>query len=322
LTAESTGIPGEGATFHLVIRVDAAPVDALASAPAATPVDFEGRTVLIVDDNATNRRILSKQIGQWGMTARETGVPGEALGWLQTGESFDLALLDLVMPDIDGLALAQAIHAARPADGPRIVLISSFGMHDQKQPGIDAYLTKPVKPSALHDTLATVLAGRGRPESRRQRPPEGREIDPELGHRYPLRILLAEDNPVNQKLALRLLSRMGYAAEVAGNGLEAIANVENGAFDLVLMDVQMPEMDGLEATRQIRARWPDSPLRIVAMTANAMAEDRDACLAAGMDDYVSKPIRVEALAAALVRTSEAGSALHATATGPGVEAGA
>jgi CheY-like chemotaxis protein len=247
------------------------------------------------------------------MTARDTGVPSEALGWVQTGESFDLALLDLVMPDIDGLALAEAIHAARPDGGPRIVLISSFGMRDQKQSGIDAYLTKPVKPSALHDTLATVLAGQGRPEVRRQRPPEGREFDPELGQRYPLRILLAEDNPVNQKLALRLLSRMGYAAEVAGNGLEAVASVEGGSYDLVLMDVQMPEMDGLEATRQIRARWPDSPLRIVAMTANAMAEDRDACLAAGMDDYVSKPIRVEALTAALVRASEAGS---------GVEAGA
>jgi CheY-like chemotaxis protein len=313
LTAESTGIPGEGATFHLVIRLDSAPAGAIAATPSPMPADFDGRSVLIVDDNATNRRILAKQVGQWGMTARETGIPSEALGWVQTGETFDLALLDLVMPELDGLALAEAIHTARPADGPRIVLISSFGLHDQKQSGIDAYLTKPVKPSALHDTLATVLAGQDSLAPRRQRPPEGREIDPELGSRHPLRILLAEDNPVNQKLALRLLSRMGYAAEVAGNGLEAIANVANGAYDVVLMDVQMPEMDGLEATRQIRSRWPDSPLRIVAMTANAMAEDREACLAAGMDDYVSKPIRVEALAAALVRASEAGS---------GVEAGA
>ena len=128
------------------------------------------------------------------------------------------------------------------------------------------------------------------------------ELDAELGERHPLRILLAEDNVVNQKLAVRLLERMGYRADVAGNGAEAIAALADGAYDLVLMDVQMPELDGLEATRRIRDRWPDRPLRIVGLTANAMAGDREACLAAGMDDYVSKPIRPAELAAAMLAT--------------------
>jgi len=127
-------------------------------------------------------------------------------------------------------------------------------------------------------------------------------LDAGLADRHPLRILLAEDNAVNQKLALRVLERMGYTADVAGDGLGAIASLERESYDLVLMDVQMPELDGLEATRRIRARWPARDVRIVAMTANAMAEDREACLAAGMDDYLAKPIRVDELAAALSRT--------------------
>ncbi len=128
-------------------------------------------------------------------------------------------------------------------------------------------------------------------------------LDAGLAERHPLRILLAEDNAVNQKLALRLLERMGYRADVVGDGVEAVAALDDRTYDVVLMDVQMPELDGLEATRQIRSRWPDRRVRIIAMTANAMAEDREACLAAGMDDYVSKPIRVDELIAALERVT-------------------
>jgi CheY-like chemotaxis protein len=129
------------------------------------------------------------------------------------------------------------------------------------------------------------------------------ELDPGMAGRLPLRILLAEDNVVNQKLALRLLAQMGYRADLAGNGLEALDAVERQTYDVVLMDVQMPEMDGLEATRQVRRRWPDRRIRIIGLTANAMAGDREACLAAGMDDYVSKPIRPEELEAALARAA-------------------
>jgi CheY-like chemotaxis protein len=174
---------------------------------------------------------------------------------------------------------------------------------------VDELLPKPVKPSALHDALVNVFATS---ESRitLQRAPDA-ATDPTLARRHPLRILLAEDNAVNQKLALRLLANMGYVADVVDDGLQAIAALDGSDHDVVLMDVQMPELDGLEATRRIRAQWPDRPLHIVAMTANAMAGDREACLAAGMNDYVSKPIRPAELAAALQRAPSNGSAEEA-----------
>ena len=159
----------------------------------------------------------------------------------------------------------------------------------------------PGRGSAFHVTLVTRAATEPAPDAETAPLPGSSELDPEQASRHPLRILLVEDNAVNQKLALRLLSLMGYQADVAGNGIEAVEAVERQEYDLVLMDVQMPEMDGLEATRRIRARVEDGP-RIVAMTANAMDGDREACLEAGMDDYVGKPIRVDELVAALAKT--------------------
>ena len=170
-------------------------------------------------------------------------------------------------------------------------------MRERQTEDIAAFLVKPVKPSALHDTLMTVLAAEPSSVPVRPRPAGG--IEHGLADEHPLRILLTEDNPVNQKLALRLLERMGYQADLAQNGLEAIDAVARSTYDVVLMDVQMPELDGLEATRRIRSRWPGAGPHIVAMTANALEGDREACLAAGMDDYVAKPIRPEVLAEAL-----------------------
>ncbi len=301
LTAESSGVAGEGSTFHFVAHLPEGKPDAVASTRAPRiEADLGGRTVLIVDDNATNRRILVAQTARWGMVPRETGSPTEALGWLQHGERFDIVLSDLLMPEMDGLELA---HHLREADGagttPPVVILSSIGLRDRDEGQVAGWLAKPVKPSALHDTIATILLGG---VAAQQTPvTASADADTLLGERHPLRILLAEDNAVNQKLALRLLAQLGYEAPVAGDGLQAIAALEGGEFDVVLMDVQMPELDGLEATRRIRARWPDRRLRIVAMTANAMAGDREACLAAGMDDYISKPIRVAELTAALER---------------------
>ena len=156
-----------------------------------------------------------------------------------------------------------------------------------------------MKPSALYDALVNVLS-KAEPRITLQRAPET-AADPELAARHPLHILLAEDNAVNQKLALRLLQNLGYKADVAGDGVQAINALTSTDYNVVLMDVQMPELDGLEATRRIRAQWPDRQLHIVAMTANAMPGDREACIAAGMNDYVSKPIRPPELAAALER---------------------
>jgi signal transduction histidine kinase/CheY-like chemotaxis protein len=305
LTAESTGVAGEGSVFHLTVRLPAAAADAVTpSRPMRADADLAGRSVLIVDDNATNRRILVAQTARWGMVPQETGSPTEALGWLKDGAHVDLALVDLLMPEMDGLQLAAQIAAlGGNGRGPAVpvVILSSIGLRERDGADVAAWLAKPVKPSALHDTLATLLLGAEAPSV----PVEPAAPGSLLGKRHPLRILLAEDNPVNRKLALRLLAQLAYDAQVAADGQQAIDALERDEFDVVLMDVQMPEIDGLEATRRIRSRWPDRTLRIVAMTANALAGDREACLAAGMDDYIAKPIRPAELASALERTPQA-----------------
>ncbi len=298
IVAESSGVDGEGSTFRLTIRAFEAPDSDLPPARGGPLPELVGRRAVVVDDNATNRQILVTQIARWGMTARQTALPSEALGWVAAGEPFDVALIDIAMPEMDGYTLAERLHATPPAASLPIVVLSSVGHRDREAPDIAAFLTKPVKPSALHDALVTVFVGAepAAPARAVERP----AIDGELAARHPLRVLLAEDNPVNQKLAIRLLAQMGYTADVAGNGLEAIAALGRAPYDVILMDVQMPELDGLEATRRIRAgRSADARPWIVAMTANALAGDREACLAAGMNDYVSKPIRPAALAAAL-----------------------
>jgi CheY-like chemotaxis protein len=303
LTAESSGVPGEGTTFHLVVRLRQAARGAVESArPPRMEADISGRRVLVVDDNATNRRILLAQTARWGMVPHETGSPAEALKLLRGREHFDIVLSDLLMPEMDGVELAAKIRDALGAKAPPIVILSSVGLRDREQAGVAGWLAKPVKPSSLHDTIATVLLGGTVVH------PAAAPVEPEpmAAEHRPLRILLAEDNAVNQKLALRLLSQMGYGAQVANDGQEAISALEADDFDVVLMDVQMPDLDGLEATRRIRKQWPGRPLRIIAMTANAMAGDREACLAAGMDDYISKPIRPADLSAALGRVPAPG----------------
>ncbi|MEO8674913.1 MAG: GAF domain-containing protein [Casimicrobiaceae bacterium] len=291
---------GKGATFFVSI---VAPVGEL---PPARQREFvgvqpglDGKRVLVVDDNATNRRVLELQTAKWGMTSRATESPNEALRWLDVGEAFDLAIVDMHMPEMDGVALARQIRERRAATP--LVLFSSLG---RREAGLDealfaAYLAKPVRQSQLFDTLVGILVH----DAARKAAPATREplrLDPAMAARHPLRILLAEDNVVNQKLALRLLQQMGYRADLASNGLEAVESVQRQVYDAVLMDVQMPEMDGLDAARAITTRWePSKRPRIIAMTANAMQGDREMCEAAGMDDYLTKPIRVDQLVAAL-----------------------
>jgi signal transduction histidine kinase/CheY-like chemotaxis protein len=305
--AESAG-PGKGSTFHFTIF---APV---AEPPSPGRRDFigmqpalQGRGLLVVDDNATNRRVLTLQAGKWGMRIRPTESPAEALRWVQAGEPLDVAILDMHMPEMDGLELARRIHAQRPS--LPLVLASSLGRREagDTEGLFSAYLSKPVRQSQLFDALAGLLADHEAATAPARRAPAPPRIDSEMAARHPLRILLAEDNVVNQKLALRILQQMGYRADLASNGIEAIESVERHTYDVVLMDVQMPEMDGLEASRRITAkrRAGERP-RIVAMTANAMAGDREMCLAAGMDDYITKPIRVEALVEALMQVPAPG----------------
>jgi CheY-like chemotaxis protein len=210
---------------------------------------------------------------------------------------------------MDGVELAGAIRQLEQERGAAarlpLVLVSSLGGRETARESNEftAVLSKPLRQSTLFDVLMTIFAGQS-PSAPRPAPhPEAQaRLDPGLGERHPLRILLAEDNAVNQKLALRLLGKMGYRADVAGNGLEVLQAVERQPYDVILMDVQMPEMDGLEATRRLCAELPNEKRpRIIAMTANAMQGDREMCLQAGMDDYISKPIRVEELAQALNR---------------------
>jgi len=204
------------------------------------------------------------------------------------------------MPDTDGAALARHVRAA--GHMMPLVLFTSLGRREADESLFAATLAKPLRQSQLFDLLVSLLGGPSAPKA--SAAPRKPAVDAAMAERHPLRILLAEDNLVNQKLALRLLSQMGYRADVAANGIEAIEAVQRQAYDVVLMDVQMPEMDGLEAAREIRRRWSDSTRpRIVAMTANAMEGDREECLTAGMDDYLTKPIRVEALVGALSHTA-------------------
>jgi GAF domain-containing protein/CheY-like chemotaxis protein len=297
--AESEG-PGKGSTFYVTIVAGEAKLAETSRRDfvGVQPV-LAGKRVLIVDDNATNRRVLDLQASKWGMFAVSAQSGDEALQRLASAGPFDLAIVDMHMPHMDGVMLARALRAAR-AKFP-IVLASSLG---RREAGDDdalfaAYLMKPIRQSQLFDTIAGLFAHDVAPRTKREAP-KSSALDPGMASRHPLRILLAEDNVVNQKLALRLLQQMGYRADLASNGLEAIESVERQTYDVVLMDVQMPEMDGLEAARQITARWPAAQRpHIVAMTANAMQGDREMCIAAGMDDYVTKPIRVDALVAAL-----------------------
>ena len=293
---ESAG-PGHGSTFRFTIRGQRADLpqgrrrDFIGAQPA-----LQGKRILVVDDNATNRKILALQAVKWGMGVEDTEAPEQALQILKRG-SFDLAILDMHMPGLDGATLAVRIREA--GHTLPLVLFSSLGHKEVSDSLFAARLAKPLRQSQLFDTLVTLLVHDAAP--RHVAPRAKSRIDAEMASRHALRILLAEDNAVNQKLALRLLQQMGYRADLASNGIEAIECVARQTYDVVLMDVQMPEMDGLEASRRITTRWPAGQRpRIVAMTANAMQGDREMCLAAGMDDYLSKPIRLDELVEALM----------------------
>ena len=291
---------GRGSAFTLTAALPEA-----AHAPVREYLDAEemsGKHLLVVDDNATNRQIVLYQLQTWRMTASATGDPSEAVAWVRDGQRFDAAIIDMQMPGMDGIELAHSLRR-EGADGLPLILLGSWGGRD-RQPGMSefsAVLTKPIKPSALYDALASGMAGtRGHGHQGLLGQPV--ETLPVPGQT--LRLLLAEDNIVNQKVAVRVLERLGYRVDVVSDGVEAVDAVASRPYDVVLMDVQMPLLDGLDATRMIRGRdGADGAPYIIAMTANAFAEDRADCLAAGMNDYLSKPVRSEDLAGALRRAA-------------------
>ncbi|MGR3274393.1 response regulator [Acaryochloris marina NIES-2412] len=290
-----------GSTFSF--NIAASEIPNYVSPKAVSDIQLAGKQLLIVDDNATNREILSLQAQSWGMLtcAVKSGI--KALEWLQRGVNFDLAVLDMQMPEMDGVTLAQKIREEPNGKTLPLVVLSSLGQDDirARAGAIDfsAILNKPVQQAQLQSVLSQVLDN---PLIKVEQTSDVQEKPTNLGDQHPLRILLAEDMVVNQKVALLILKQLGYRADVANNGLEVIEALERQSYDVVLMDVQMPEMDGLTATREVCQRWsPEDRPHIIAMTANAMQGDREMCLDAGMDAYITKPVRVNELRDVLSR---------------------
>jgi PAS domain S-box-containing protein len=295
-------IEGEGSTFHfeIVARETGAP-----PRPDRTVGDarITGRRLLVVDDNATNREILRRLAESWGMLVKTVEHPAAALELIRRGDPFDVAVLDMHMPGMDGLELAREIRRYRDEPTLPLLLLTSIG-HLAEARGaseFSAQLTKPVKSSQLYDVLVKLLAASGVPHDA----PSG-ERGASISTAVPLRLLVAEDNAVNRQLAVAQLKKLGYEADLVENGRQALDALEHQTYDVVLMDVQMPELDGLEAARLIRERLGDGGPKIIAMTANAMEGDRDECLAAGMDDYLSKPVDAGELARALAQCRPGG----------------
>jgi signal transduction histidine kinase/HPt (histidine-containing phosphotransfer) domain-containing protein len=293
---------GKGATFHFTILAKAAQSTAPPPWQGAQP-QLTSRRLLVVEDNATNRRILSQRAQQWGIKVETAATGREALRVISEGPAFDIGILDLQLPDMDGLALAEEIRKLPAGRCLPLLLLTSVRLRgDDPRPaqnGISVFVHKPIRPSQLLDSLCRALNVQ---PQREKKAPSAPVLDPNLARRLPLRLLLADDNPINQKVGLSVLHKLGYRADLANNGVEVLKALEQKAYDLLFLDVQMPEMDGLEAARQIVRRWPpERRPRIVAMTGNALMGDREKCLGAGMDDYISKPVRIGELQAAIER---------------------
>ncbi len=305
---------GIGSTFYFTVVAQSAPSSSFVSFQVAEQ-PLAGKQLLIVDDNATNRQILTLQAQSWGMLTCTVESGAKALECIQRGVTFDLAILDMEMPSMNGVALAREIRKQPHCQNRPLVMLSSLSKPEVGKQADDvtfaAILNKPIQQSQLYNLLVGIFAEQLIKVSTPSSPPS--QTNPTLSESLPLRILLAEDNVVNQKVALLLLEQLGYRADVASNGLEALEALRRQPYDVVLMDVQMPEMDGLTATRQICQEWSaESRPRIISMTANAMQGDREKCLEAGMDDYIAKPIRTKELIEAL---QKAGQSLKAV---PGV----
>jgi signal transduction histidine kinase/CheY-like chemotaxis protein len=261
-----------------------------------------GTTIAIIDDNRTNRTILERYVSSWGMHGRSFDSGHEALREMRVrtnDKPFDVAIVDLMMPGMDGIAVAKQMRGDDSLKSTKVIMLTSAGRSEMAVEGIDAELVKPVRPSQLFDALQTVLIDR---QGGEVHPEHEAALRPAGSKSHGARILVADDNATNQRVAQRMLQRLGYRGDVASTGAEAVNLLGKGHYDAVLMDCQMPEMDGYEASRQIRHNERGGRhVPIIAMTADALPGERERCLAAGMDDYISKPVKLHVVAAVLER---------------------
>jgi two-component system sensor histidine kinase/response regulator len=293
--------PGVGSTFHFLASFEPAPL-AAAAAEQRDPALLREKHALIVDDNATNRLILEKTLARWGMHTQSVESGAEGLAQLaaanQNGEPFSILIVDGQMPEMDGFTMVRKLRECPDFNPLTIVMLTSAGAVGDaercRELGIRGFLAKPVDGETLHSAILRAL-GQTTDQPIRVSPDAESSAPPGIAYK----ILLAEDNPVNQIVATRHLEKLGHALKIAANGRRAVEMWEQDQFDLILMDVQMPEMSGYEATAEIRRREKQTRrhVPIIAMTAHAMVGDREKCLSAGMDGYVSKPIQIDTLAA-------------------------
>ncbi len=309
--------PQQGSTFYFTITVGVKVPETPDSEHAEEESYLDGKRILIVDDNDINRRALCAQLQHWGALPEIAEGPDVALGYLRQGRAYDLALIDRHLPEMDGAQLAQRMRSLPQASGVSMVLLTSLAQNDPTLPNtrelFEAKVTKPIHQADLRTTLAEVMrkraAAAGEPVSAPQSQSKSLTLHTEFAQQYPLRLLLVEDNPVNQRVALLILTKLGYRADVCSNGVEAIEAVQRQPYDIILMDIGMPEMDGYAATRQIRAlekgiQWKETRrphVHIIALTASVLQNDRAQAIAAGMDDFLTKPMNPNQLCAALQR---------------------
>ncbi len=296
---------GKGSTFHFTIKVKAAqthPADYMEDPSPA----IKDKNVLIVDDNAVNRKLVILLAKNWRMKPVAVESGREALDLLKTGKKFDLSILDMQMPEMDGIQLAREIKKMPIGKSLPLIMLTSLGKRKEDLEAIDnyfsGYLLKPIKQSLLYNAITSIFDRRKTDDKNKKREVL---IESKMAEKFPLKILLAEDNVINQKVADKILQKMGYQIDIVNNGAEAIKSLEEIPYDVILMDIHMPVMDGFETTRAIYKKWKkeDRP-RIIAMTANVMKGDRELCMDAGMDDYVAKPIRVEELVKSLQQCTQ------------------
>jgi CheY-like chemotaxis protein len=297
--------PAQGSTFHFTARLGVS-TESRQIAALAEAIPLAGTRVVVVDDNLTNRRILTDMLARWGMQPAPAASGAEALAHMRrgvhAGQPFSLVLTDVHMPEMDGFELVKRIHDAPELVRPVILMLTSGDRSDDlarcRKLGVSSYLTKPVRRAELRLAIVSAIAHSTAPPSREPAPTGGTpDRAPQGPENASLHILLTEDNVVNQRVALRILEKAGHRVSLAENGKAALRILDEQSFDLILMDVQMPEMGGFEATALIREKEARSGRRIpiIAMTAHAMAGDRERCLAAGMDNYLSKPVAASTL---------------------------